>query len=132
MNAPACPTMTVANQLATLCREGKNAEALETLYSDDIISVETCDMPNMPATMTGIDAIKGKNQWWSENHEVHGGDGNGPFPHGDRFILIFNFDVTPKCGPTAGQRMQMEEAGLYTVAEGKIVKEEFFYDMGNS
>ena len=30
----------------------------------------------------------------------------------------------------AGQRMQMEEAGLYTVDNGKIIKEEFFYDVG--
>ena len=29
-----------------------------------------------------------------------------------------------------GQRMQMQEAGLYTVAGGKITQEEFFYDMG--
>ena len=63
-------------------------------------------------------------------NEVHGGDVKGPFPHHDRFILIFDYDVTAKSGPMAGQRMQMQEAGLYTVADGKIVKEEFFYDMG--
>lgn len=30
----------------------------------------------------------------------------------------------------AGQRMQMQEAALYTVTDGKIVHEQFFYDMG--
>jgi hypothetical protein len=30
----------------------------------------------------------------------------------------------------AGKRMQAEEAGLYTVKGGRIVKEEFFYHMG--
>ena len=41
-----------------------------------------------------------------------------------------NYDVTAKVGPRAGQRMKMEEAGLYTVKNGKIVQEEFFYSMG--
>lgn len=87
-------------------------------------------MPEFPRNMKGIDAIRRKNQWWLENHEIHGGDVLGPWPHGDRFIVVFNFDVTPKVGPMAGQRMQMAEAGLYTVKEGKIAKEEFFYHMG--
>jgi ketosteroid isomerase-like protein len=84
----------------------------------------------MPKRMEGIDAIRKKNQWWVENHEVHSGHASGPFPHGDRFIVNFDFDVTSKAGPMAGKRMQMQEAGLYTVKDGKIVQEEFFYDMG--
>ena len=39
-------------------------------------------------------------------------------------------DVTPKDGPMKGKRMQMDEAGLYTVKQGKVVQEEFFYHMG--
>jgi ketosteroid isomerase-like protein len=42
----------------------------------------------------------------------------------------FWLDVTAKAGPMAGKRIQMNEAALYTVKDGKIVKEEFFYDMG--
>lgn len=129
MSTETSHVMDIANELADLCRQGKNIEAIEKFYSNDIVSVEVCDMPEMPATMQGIEAIKGKNQWWMENHEVHGGDVKGPYPHGDRFILLFDYDVTPKCGPMEGQRMQMQEAGLYTVAGGKIVREEFFYDM---
>ena len=29
----------------------------------------------------------------------------------------------------AGQRMRMEEIAVYTVADGKVSREEFFYDM---
>ena len=29
----------------------------------------------------------------------------------------------------AGQRMQMQEVGLYTVTGGKITREEFFYSI---
>lgn len=124
--------LAIGKQLADLCNQGKNLEAIDTLYSKDVVSVEAvdCGSADMPQTMTGIDAIRGKNQWWSENHEVHSGNVIGPFPHGDKFILLLDYDITPKCGPMEGQRMQMQEAGLYTVENGKVVKEEFFYDMG--
>jgi ketosteroid isomerase-like protein len=80
--------------------------------------------------MEGIEAIKKKNQWWYDTHTVHGGEAKGPWPHGDRFIVHFKHDVTAKEGPMAGKRMQMEETALYTVKNGKVVQEEFFYDMG--
>ena len=38
--------------------------------------------------------------------------------------LIFDMDVTNK---ESGQRMQMREVGVYTVKNGKILREEFFY-----
>lgn len=124
-------SLTVGKQLADLCNQGKNLDAINALYDKDIVSVEAmCGSEDMPQTMKGKDAILGKNQWWLENHEVHSGKVTGPFPHGDRFILMMNYDVTPKAGPMAGKRMQMEEAGLYTVKNGKITKEEFFYHMG--
>ncbi|MEZ6190711.1 MAG: nuclear transport factor 2 family protein [Phycisphaerales bacterium] len=124
-------TLTVGKKLADLCNQGKNIDAINALYDKDIVSVEAmCGSEDMPQTMKGKDAILGKNQWWLENHEVHSGKVTGPFPHGDRFILIMNYDVTPKIGPKAGQRLHIEEAGLYTVKNGKVTKEEFFYDMG--
>lgn len=54
----------------------------------------------------------------------------GPYPHGDRFIAHFKMEVTAKNGPMAGKRMVMDEAALYTVKDGKIIHEEFFYAMG--
>ena len=86
--------------------------------------------PEMPAEMKGLDTIRKKNEWWFANNELHGGEVKGPFPNGDRFAVIFNYDVTAKAGPMAGKRFQMEEVGLYTVEGGKIVKEEFFYAVG--
>ena len=81
----------------------------------------------MEQTQRGIAKIKGKNQWWTDNHHIHGNEAEGPFPHGDRFIVRFKYDVTPK---QRGNRITMDETGLYTVQNGKIVKEEFFYSMG--
>ena len=61
---------------------------------------------------------------------MHGVKVEGPWPHGDRFIVRFTLDVTAKSGPMAGKRFSMDEVGLYTVKEGKVVQEEFFYHMG--
>ena len=123
-------TFEVGQKLVEFCNAGKNMEAVNTLYAPDVESVEVHGMPEFPQVMKGIDEIRRKNQWWVENHTIHGGQAMGPWPHGDRFIVHFRFDVTAKVGPMAGKRMQMDEAGLYTVKNGKIVREEFFYHMG--
>lgn len=119
----------VGKTLVELCRNGKNLEAIDRLYAPGVVSIEVMGDETMPARIEGIEAVKGKNQWWIENHEVHSGEVSGPFPHGDRFIVQFSYDVTAKGGPMQGRRFKMSEAGLYAVRDGKIVKEEFFYDV---
>lgn len=130
-NAVCKETIAVGKKLVELCNQGKTMEVLETLYSDDIVSVEVSGMPEvgMPREMKGIEAIKGKSKWWYDSHEIHSSSAQGPFPNGNQFIVRFEMDITPKEGPMAGQRMQMTEAGLYTVEDGKVVHEQFFYDM---
>ena len=120
-------TMELGRKLVELCRQGQNLQAIETLYSPDIVSVEAAGMPGMPAEMQGRDAILGKNKWWVENHDIHSASCDGPYPHGDRFIVNFKYDITNK---PSGKRMQMEEAALFTVRDGKIGREEFFYVTG--
>ena len=117
-------TIEIANKLVELCRQGKNTEALTTLYSNDAVSVEAMAMPGMDQEAKGLPAIKAKGEWWIANHEVHSAAVTGPWPHGDRFIVGFQYDVTNK---PSGNRMQMDEAALFTVKDGKIVREEFFY-----
>jgi ketosteroid isomerase-like protein len=116
-------TIEIANQLVALCKAGKDDEA-KALYAPDAESVEVMSMPGMDRVAKGLDAIKAKSAWWYANHEIHDAVVAGPWPHGDRFIVGFKLDVTNK---PSGQRMTMEEMGLYTVANGKIVREEFFY-----
>jgi hypothetical protein len=124
-------TMEVGEKLVELCKQHKNQEAMETLYSHHIVSVEAGPgSPTMPARMEGIAAVKGKSEWWEKNHEVHKAEITGPWPNGDRFVVRFTYEVTPKAGPMAGKRITMDEAALYTVKEGKITHEEFFYHMG--
>src|SRR4051812_44993615 len=107
-------TQDVAQAFAALCREGRHAEAGETFWSKDVVSIEAMDGPM--ARVEGLDAVKGKSAWWYANHEVHGGTTDGPFVNGDQFALHFGMDITEKA---SGKRMQMKEVGLYTVRDGK-------------
>lgn len=115
----------IAKELVELCRKGKNLEAIEKFYSPDIVSVEAMEMPGMGQTQEGIEAIKAKTKWWFDANEIHGSDISGPYFNGNRFVVLFKADITPK---QTGKRMNMEEAGVYTVENGKIVREEFFYN----
>ena len=117
-------TMEIARKLVELCKQGKNLEALNTLFAADVVSVEAFDPPGGQREAKGIAAVKGKGEWWVANHEVHSALVTGPWPHDDRFIVGFQYDVTNK---PSGKRMKMDEVGLYTVRNGKIVREEFFY-----
>ena len=122
-------TLEVGKRLVELCNTDKAMQAIDELYAPNIVSVEAMAMPQMPQTLEGIKAVRGKSEWWFANHTVHSGKATGPWPHDDRFIVHFTYDVTSKAGPMAGKRMTLDEAALYTVKDGKIVKEEFFYHM---
>ncbi len=119
-------TMSVGKKLVELCKKGDNMKAIEELYSPDIESHEAMEMPGMPAKMRGLEAIRRKNKDFDEQMEMHGIEVEGPFPFGDRFAVHYKMDATEK---KTNKRIKMEEVALYTVRDGKIIKEEFFYTM---
>jgi ketosteroid isomerase-like protein len=119
-------TQEVADSLVKLCAEGNFLGAIQTLYSDAIVSVEAGAPPGESREVSGMAAVLGKAEWWSTNHDVHGASVEGPLVAGSHFSVVFKLDVTFK--PT-GKRFQMEEVAVYQVAGGKIVREEFFYNV---
>jgi hypothetical protein len=74
------------------------------------------------AELKGRKAVEGKTQWWNANHEVHDLKVEGPYVHGDQFVVRFKLDVTPK----GQKRIHLDEVGLYTVRKSRIVEESFF------
>jgi ketosteroid isomerase-like protein len=96
--------------------------AAQAFWSDDIVSVEAMEGPMRE--LKGRAAVQGKGEWWYANNEVHDVKTKGPFVNGDQFAVEFYMDIT---GKADGQRVQMHEVGLYTVKDGKIVEERFFY-----
>jgi len=119
-------TKEVADKLVSLCSMGKFHEAIEALYSPDIVSLESAAPPGQERESKGIAAVKAKNEWWVANHEVHSAKVEGPLVAGSHFAVTFKLDVTFK---PQSKRFQMEEIAIYKVANGKIVNEEFFYSM---
>ncbi len=105
-----------------LLSEGRHRDAAERFNADDIVSIEAMDGPM--AVLTGKAAVKGKADWWFGAFEVHAGTATGPFVHGDEFIVHFTMDVTERA---TGKRSDMSEVGVYTVRDGKIVREKFYY-----
>ena len=148
--------MEIGKELVTLCREKKNLEAIDKFYSPAVESIEAEAIPQIGKVQKGIDkpiraiAISpdhnllaaaghdnslhfwhlGKGNWMNSGVRVNSQIATITtmryFPNGDQFIIHFTYDVTPK---QSGKRMSMSEMGLYTVRDGKIAKEEFFYAM---
>jgi len=117
-----------ADKLVHFCREGRELEGLDQYYADNVISAEAQAMPGEASNeIKGIDAIKAKHEWWQNNFEVHSAEVSQPFMHGqDRFSVIFQMDVTNKMDKS---RTKMTEVGVYHCnEEGKIIREEFFYN----
>jgi ketosteroid isomerase-like protein len=115
-------TADIAKDFTELLKKGDDEAAATKYNGDDIVSYEAQEGPM--AVSRGREALKQKGDWWRENHEVHGGSVEGPFVNGDQFAVRLRYDLTPK---STGKRVQMEEIGLYTVKDGKIVEERFFY-----
>ena len=114
-------TLEIAKAFTQMCAKGEFDKAGQTYWSDDIVSCEAMEGPM--ALVKGRKAVEGKGAWWYANNEVHGVKVEGPYVNGDQFTVRFTMDVTPK-----GQsRMTMDEHGLYTVRNGKIAEERFFY-----
>ena len=112
----------IAADLVALCKAGKFDEAGEKYWADDVVSIEA--VPGDMARVTGKDAVRGKGEWWAANHEVHDFEITGPFINGDQFAVGFKMELTPK---STGERTTMDEVGLYTIRDGKIAEEKFFY-----
>ncbi len=119
-------TQEVADTLVKLCSEGKFKEATETLYSQDIVSMEASAPPGGSRETKGLAGVLAKGDWWAANHEVHSSKLEGPLVAGVHFAVTFKLDVTFK---PQSKRFTMEEVAVYKVLDGKIVYEEFFYAM---
>ncbi|MCU0729423.1 MAG: nuclear transport factor 2 family protein [Sphingopyxis sp.] len=114
----------IANDYAALCKAGQSDAAGEKYWSADVVSIEAGAADGADPVARGIDAVRAKGEWWYGAHEVHSFAADGPYINGDQFIMRYSIDVTQR---ETGQRIQMQEEALYTVADGKVVEERFFY-----
>lgn len=114
-------TQEIANDLVALCKTGQFDEAGEKYWANDVLSIEPSgDM----AESRGKEAARAKGERWVNAHTVHSAAVEGPYVNGDQFIVRFTIDQTIK---ETDQRMTLDEVGLYTVKNGRIAEERFFY-----
>jgi len=115
----------LAQELVAGCRENRTKENLEKLYAKDAVSVEASDQSGQGRETKGVDAIRGKHEWWESSMEVSGASVSDPMIHGDdRFAVIFEMQGKEKA---SGQTFDMKEVAVYHTKGGKITREEFFY-----
>ena len=119
-------TQEVANKLVNYCRQAQFQEAIQDLYSNDIVSIEPDGAP--VKEVTGLEGVIQKGQQFAEMlEEMHGMEVSDPVVAENFFSCSMKMDVTMKGGP----RMVMEEVAVYNVKDGKIVREEFFFTPQN-
>ena len=122
-------TAEVAQKVVELVRKQAWHEALDTLYDKNVVSVEARASDGESPEKRGIDQVRAKTDWWLGNMQVHSFTAAGPFVAHDRFVVQYDADVTDK---SSKKRMQLSEVGVYTVKDGKIVREEFLPYIGQS
>jgi ketosteroid isomerase-like protein len=105
-----------------MLKAGKHEEAAASFNSPNIVSLEAMDGPM--ARIEGTAALKAKSDWWYGAHEVHAVTTDGPYVNGDQFTVVFDMDITNR---ESGQRIKAKEVGLYTMKDGKVVEEKFYY-----
>jgi hypothetical protein len=118
----------IAKRLVELCREGRFEEAQTELYAGNAISIEPENLPpGALGNVQGLAAIKDKGiKFQAMIEEFHGMQVSEPIVAGNWFSATIVLDVTMK----QFGRQLMSEVCVYHVRDGKIDREQFFYDVG--
>ncbi len=115
-------TEDIASNLVNWCREGNYERCYQELYSPDIVSIEP---GGENPVCNGMEEVAKKGEWWVENFEVHSSEISDPIVADNWFTVKFDMDTTHR---PSGQRTKSAELAVYQVHDGKIVKEQFFFD----
>jgi len=115
-------TEQVARKVVELVRKQAWYEALDTLYDDNIVSVEAYSAGGGSPETRGKEGVRGKIDWWVNAMEVHSFKVSEPFVAHDRFVVQYDAYDTDK---KSKERRKLSEVDVYTVKDGKIMREEF-------
>lgn len=98
---------------------------VDDIYAEHAESVEAVVPPGRDVRVAkGRSAIKAKRTDWLLTHVIEKLDADGPYIHPpNRFGVRFDAQVTQKA---TGHQLNLREIAIYSVEDGKIVREEFF------
>src|SRR5437763_16683887 len=104
-------TEEVAKKVVELVRKQAWYEALDTLYDDNVVSVEAYSAGGGSPETRGKEAVRRKIDWWVNAMEIYSFDASYRFVGHDRFVVQYDADVTDK---NSKQRRKLAEVGDYT------------------
>jgi len=113
----------IGTDLVAMFNRGDLREIEAKYWSADIVSVEGL---GVHMAWQGEPAVRAKNDGWSATNVIHGASAEGPFVGSSGFAVRFRIDSEERA---TGQRRIVDEIAVYTVRDGKIVREEFMYAM---
>lgn len=117
-------TQQIADRLVSLGRSGQLDQCYEELFAANATSTEMEGLPNHH--VEGLDNLKAKSAAWAANvKQVHELRISDPVVGGGYFSVSMYIDIEKK----DGTREKAGEICLYNTKDGKIVSEQFFYNM---
>jgi hypothetical protein len=117
---------TIAEKYMELCGQGKHFDFMRAFYAPEMVSVE-----GDGREFAGKEKVIHKSEVFQGDNTIHGQDLRGPFFLGDadansgQFGVYAAIEFSPKTG---GERVTHEEVGIYTVKNGAVTREEFYYE----
>ncbi len=111
----------IAKGFMELVRLGDEMSIYKHLMQDNVVS---CEGVGAEFEWRGRNATVAKGEVWMKENKIHGARSEGPYIGATGFSVKFEMDVE---NLKTGVRRPMTEIGVYTVRDGKIVREEFMY-----
>lgn len=110
----------IGESLVSLFNSGRSEEAESTWYHRKIESIE-----DDGSVFDGWKGVLEKGKWWKENFTVLSMRATGPFVCSTGFSVIY----TGRVRMPDGSETDAHECGVYTVEDGRIVREQFMRAM---
>ncbi len=118
-------TQEVAKRYYELIQQHQYKQIQNELYALNAISIEPENDTNLPLVVEGIEALQQKEGlFFSQVEQMFGGKMSEPIVSNFHFSQMTEMDVKMK----GKERKMKGQIGVFEVRNGKIVKEQFFYD----
>jgi hypothetical protein len=116
----------VARDFTDMLRQGQFVAARERFWAADIKSIEPHDLPDgIKAEVSGIEAARAKTVDWFATRHIHDLSIDGPFVTGNQFALFLDMMIA---GRPSEADQPFTEIAVFTVRDGQISEERYFYD----
>jgi hypothetical protein len=115
----------IANDYAALMAAGETLAAAEKYWASDIVALEpTKSKSEGPGIAIGKPAALARLTRWLDANAMSELLIDGPFITSDQFALFIDMEIIRRA---TGKREPFSEIATYTVRDGQIVEERFFY-----